>query len=991
MQTRRYTLPAAALLALVLLAAAPGAAPAQSRGAAAAVKIKAPDKAPATRPATKPAAKPAPGAKSDSLQACRASYMKGDYARAAGGYKKLLSERSLRVPAAIGLADSLAIQGKYADAIKALDDVKATGENRADWHVARGQVLSTVGRYDEALKHAVMANTLGAKWAPTILLRGRLLETLGRKPEAIATYKSMGAIVDEGAYRTDARSLVALGQIMDRYSILTGQRASEQASNILHNYLQEAYQKVDKGYWPAHIAAGMFLLSKHRPKEAGAEFKLAMKLNRKIPDLHVGIAISYLGRWGFEQCTAAIAEALKINPHHPDALYVQAACLMQWRKYDQVAAAAEKVLKINPNHIEALSIAAAVHVRNREEDKARPYIARVGKINAVCEVLPNTIGQWLAACRQFVQAEKYYRQAMKLAPEQAEPVTNLGQLYMQTGDEAKALAILQQAQKIDDFRQDVRNFLGILNELKDFQIKETDHFIIKVDGKLDAVLLGRMSAYMESIYDEVCGDYEYRPKVKTIIEVFPTHPGFSKRITGKGWIGTIGASTGRVIAMVAPNRQRSQFGTFNWQSVLRHEYTHTVTLEATNNRIPHWFTEACAVWQQPDRRNYEAVRRLVGAARAKRLFPIKQLDWGFVRPKRRGDRGLAYAQSEWMLEYIVATKGYGVVPKMIRAFRDGKTQAQVFKDVLATTEDKFDKDFRAWSKGEIRKWGFDPNPAPDMAKAAAEAKKKPKDAQAQATLALALLMHGRTGPAEKAARAALKLDAKNPRALGVLARILVARKKYEEAIETASKLEQADHTSRIAPKILAQCYLHDRSWALAITSLEMLKLRMPFDPYSYTELAKLYMQLGLPDKALPNLIELHRRTMKDAKFARQVAEIYGTQEDSGDMALAFWEQVTSINPYETSAYKAMTEIHIIARRYGHAIGTAWEMHLADPTSAEAWTYVAIANYRRGKAEKARPYLVEAKKAAEKAIELDPDVPKAKDVLELVEMALKKDA
>jgi len=988
MHTRRYSPWAAALLSLVLFAAIPTAAPAEAPAPAAAeAKKKTADKAAADKADP---AKVATG-KSDPVDACRAAYIKGDYAKAVAGYRKLLTDRSLRVPAATGMAEALAMQGKYADAITALDGVRETGRNRPDWHVARAEVLAVVGRYDEALKHATAANTLKPKWAPTVLLRGRLLETLGRKAEAITVYKSSGAIVDEGSYRTDARSLVALGQIMDRYSVLTGQRASEQASNILHNYLQEAYQKVDRTYWPAHVAAGMFLLSKHRPKPATEEFKLALKLNKKIPEVHVGVAIAYLSGWRFEQCMAAVGQALKINPHHPDALYVKAVCLMQWRKYDQVEAAARNVLKINPNHIEALSLAAAVHVRNRQDAKAKPYAERVGKINPVCEALPNTIGQWLAACRQYPRAETYYRQAMKLAPEKAGPVTNLGKLYMQTGDEDKAWTILQQAQKIDDFRQDVRNFLGILKELKGFKVKETAHFIIKVDGKQDAVLLDRMAAYMESIYDEVCGDYEYRPKVKTIVEVFPTHTGFSKRITGKGWIGTIGACTGRVIAMVVPNKQRSQFGTFNWQSVLRHEYTHAVTLEATENRIPHWFTEACAVWQQPDRRNYTAVRRLVGAARAKRLFPIKQLDWGFVRPKRRGDRGLAYAQSEWILEYIIAKKGYAAVPKMLRGFRAGKTQAQVFKEALATTESAFDKDFRLWAKGEIRKWGFDPEPAPDLAKAAAEAKKKPDDAQAQATLALAMLMRRQVTSAEKTARKALKLDAKNTRALAVLARILVSRKRYEEATEVATTLEQADHTSRVAPKILAQCYLQNQSWAPAITALEILKLRMPLDPYSYTELAKLYMQLGLPDKALPNLIELHRRTMKDAKYARQIAEIYGTQVSQGDRALAFWEQVTSINPYETSAYKAMTEIHIIARRYDKAIATAREMHLADQTSAEAWTYRAIAHYRQGKAKKDKGHLLEAKKAASKAIEIDPETPKAKDVLELVGMALDKDA
>ena len=39
-------------------------------------------------------------------------------------------------------------------------------------------------------------------------------------------------------------------------------------------------------------------------------------------------------------------------------------------------------------------------------------------------------------------------------------------------------------------------------------------------------------------------------------------------------------------------------GTFNWAQVLRHEYTHTVTLGATDNRIAHWMTEGLAVLEE---------------------------------------------------------------------------------------------------------------------------------------------------------------------------------------------------------------------------------------------------------------------------------------------------------------------------------------------------------------------------------------------------------
>jgi tetratricopeptide (TPR) repeat protein len=447
-------------------------------------------------------------------------------------------------------------------------------------------------------------------------------------------------------------------------------------------------------------------------------------------------------------------------------------------------------------------------------------------------------------------------------------------MYMQTGDEDKAIDVLEQAHKIDDFRSDVVNFLNLLNRMKKYQVRETEHFIVKVDGRYDAILLDQVADYMERIHKEVTTDFGYSPAVKTIIEFFPTHADFSVRITGRGWIGTVGACTGRVIALVAPNTERSQFGTHNWATVLRHEYTHSVTLAATNNRIPHWFTEACAVFQQPDKRNYKFVQMLVAATRANQLLPIKELDWGFIRPKRAGDRSLAYAQSEWVMEYVIETKGYETVVKMLRGFRDGLSQAEVFEKVVGVKEKDFDDGFRQWARVTVKKWGFNPNPPPDYAQAQKAAKDKPDDADAQANFAVALYYRGDLRAAETVAKKALERNGQNTRALGVLAIALAARNAHDEAIAAAKKLEQLDHTTHFAPKVLAQCYIARKNWADAIPALELLQQRQPLDSYSYEELAKIYNQLGQPEKALPNLIHLHRHTMTDPKYARQIAEIY---------------------------------------------------------------------------------------------------------------------
>jgi tetratricopeptide (TPR) repeat protein len=919
------------------------------------------------------------------LSECEQLYREGSYAEAAGGYRKLLSERTLRVSAAIGLARAQTAVGGYGKAIETLEGVSDAAAARADWHLALAEALETVGRYDEALTRAAEANTLRADWAPTIDVRGRLLETLGRREDALAVYETMKAIIAGEAYRRDARSLLALGRILDRHTILTGRKASEQAANILHNYYQEAYQKVDQGYWQANVAAGMFLLAKHRPKQAKTEFELALKSNEHVPDAYVGLGAVALDGWDFETCVENAEKALKINPRHCDGHLLKAVCFMLWRKFDLVAPAAEKVLAVNPNHLEALSLMAALHIRTGEAEKARPYMDRVRKVHPRYAGLPMAIGQWLAAGRQFAQAEEHYKQAIEAAPYLAEPYTSLGRLYMQTGEEGKAEDILKKAHELDDFRADVVNFLRVLDRLKGFRVKQTPHFIVKVDPDHDLVLLDQMADYMEQIHGEVCGDFSHEPAEKTIVEIMPTHKQFSIRIAGRAWIGTVGASTGRVIVIAAPDPKRSQLGRHNWATVMRHEYTHTVTLSATKNRIPHWFTEACAVWQQPDKRNYRFVRMLVSATRRGKLLPIKELDWGFIRPQRRGDRMLAYAQAEWAMEYIIERYGFARIAEMLAGFRDGLTQPQVFVQVLGTSEAGFDGDFRAWAKRQVKSWGFNPDPPPEPARAAAEAKLKPNDAAAQAEYAVALYYRGKRSQAERQARKALDLDGDNVRALAVLAYVLSAQKRYDEAIKYARRLEGLDHTSTVAPRALARCYLGQRQWIRAIAALELLKQRQPLDSFSYEQLAGIYTQFGQPEKALPNLLHLHRHTLTEPKYARQIAEVYRTT-GRDDQALSFFRQVIHINPYEASAYQSIAAIHLDAGRYDEALAAAETICLLQPDEANSWNYMAVVRYRAGKAQKSLELLQKAREAVERSLKIEPEG-KARQILESIEAAM----
>lgn len=969
-----------------------------------------PSTKPATMPATQPTTQPvvfgpittmpatAPVViRTDTLDGCTQALNAGQYASAAEGFKKFLNAEKLA--ASMGLADALNMQGKYPEAIEALKAAADDGAKDARWQVAMSDLLNTIGKYEEALAAAVKACELRPAWAPAILSRGQILETLGKKDEAIAVYKTMEKVISEDKYRNDARSLVALGLIMDHYNVLLGKKASDQATNILQNYLQESYLKVDKKYWQGNVAAGYFLLGNSRPNQAMAEFELAKKTNPNLPDYHVGKGQVLLSQWQFEQVIAETDKALAINPNFIDALLLKATCIMQWRKFEEVEPILANVLKVNPNHLDALCLMAATELRLGHAEKVKEYSARVDKINAKYVGLPLAIADWLTAGKQYKEAEPYYVKAVELGPELAEPKRGLGMMYLQVGQEEKARDYLRKAFEINNFREDTNNYLNLLDKMLGkaddpasprYLVKETEHFVVKVDP-VDRVMLDMVSDYMEGIYKEVCGDYGFQLPGKTYIEFFPTHQDFSVRLTGKEGIPTVGACTGNCIAMATPILVRDRTGglnmQYNWAVVLRHEFTHVVTITGSGNRIPHWFTEACAVFQQPDKQAFKYVMDLVNATRSGQLYSVKELDWGFIRPKSMQARELAYAQAEWALEFIIKKRDYNpTVANMIKGFRDGLTQKEVFEKILGMTEEQFDKDFRAWAIEQVKEWRYDPNPPPNPQTVQQEAQNNPKDPAAQAALASALLAGGRVPQAEAAARAALALDPNNARALAVLGYSLAATKKTEEAIGMAKRLEEIDNESYHAAKILAMCYLEKHAWADAIGALERYKSRQPLDQYSYEQLAKYYTESGDSDNALPNLLALHRLTVSDAQYARRIADIYRVKKDD-KLALEFYRQSLYVNPYDSYIYERMATLMTRTKDYKDALSYADNIGYVDPASADGWTRAAAAQYWVAKATSDKAAYEKAKESAQKALKIDPEC-KAKDFMAKIEEAMK---
>jgi tetratricopeptide (TPR) repeat protein len=643
-----------------------------------------------------------------------------DKARAmcfAGRYKLALmtlakSANADATQAALIRGECLAATGRHDEALLALSDPPIKDKPRVQ--ILRAQILADLWRMDQAV--ALIQEV--AKASPRNIVAqyqlGQIAERAGNTALANDAYTAVHDLAfarweDKGTADFDnPEELVCLGRALDRWATLN-LKYKEDASlhNRIFKIFVQTYDVIDVGYWPAHLAAAEFALARSNEREGGKELAAVLAANPNCLRARVLAGEVALSKWNFDGADAQIAAIRQVDPSSVDALLLECFNLIQQRRPADAMFPVDKALARQAGNLDALGLKAAVYALQLKDDKTAQVLKDVERIDPDNASAYLQVASALGSMRQYPRAASMYKVAIERAPWWMEARNGLGLLYTQSGDEDLARRELEAAKVIDPFNFRTHNYLILLDKMAQMGRLETENFIILYDAKEDPLVPEYFAPYMEAIHKEVCGAFKAQLKDKTMIEVFPTHDQFSVRTTGSPWIGTVGASTGRVIALVSPRRGRQTLGTYNWATVLRHEYTHTVTLAATDNRITHWMTEGLAVMQEGEGLRWEWAPMLHSAVTRKQLFTMENLTWGFVRPKRPTDRTLAYAQSHWVCRYIAQNWGYDTLIAMMGEFAKGKEQADVFPRLLGRTLKDFDKEFYAWCEKTVAAWGYD--------------------------------------------------------------------------------------------------------------------------------------------------------------------------------------------------------------------------------------------------------------------------------------------
>jgi tetratricopeptide (TPR) repeat protein len=298
-------------------------------------------------------------------------------------------------------------------------------------------------------------------------------------------------------------------------------------------------------------------------------------------------------------------------------------------------------------------------------------------------------------------------------------------------------------------------------------------FTIRMQKEERAALEPYVPPMLQRAYADMVKRYGFTPEGPLSVEMYADPEHFSVRTTGLPNVGVQGVCFGKVVTALSPRG-----GPFNWGQITWHELAHVFHLQLSKNRVPRWFTEGLAEYEtivaRPEWKREEDYDLWV-ALKQDRVPKLRDLNKAFTQARTPDDLMTAYYVASQVVVYMVERFGFPKIPPMLQAWGKGMRTEQVVQQLLGVDIDTLDTDFRAATAKRLHKFDddffVDFRLYDDVPALQAAAAKNPSDADAQAGLALGLIGTQQYDQAERAAKAALKLQPKHALAHFALTRV----------------------------------------------------------------------------------------------------------------------------------------------------------------------------------------------------------------------------
>jgi tetratricopeptide (TPR) repeat protein len=606
----------------------------------------------------------------------------GDYAAARAAFEERLDETGARgAKEAVYLAETYLATGAYEEGLRAIDAYLRRAPDDSYLLHARGRLLEAVGRIEEASSAYQASAERDLGYLRNVLAVALVFERQGQFAQARDVY----AIVYRRFKNNELTTAEDLGVAGIAAARLGEFRDANEAFRLAY--------RIEPGHIQNLYGWAELFREKYNDADAQRTYEEGIARNPHFAPFYAGMARSVNG---FEAKEHLARKALETNPNSVDALNILAGLGILDGLFAEAEASALRALAIDPSSLEALGhLASSYHLQGdtaRYADMERRALAAAPAAGDFYLTLAHNAELKF----RYPDAAAFSQMAVQVDRRNPKAYAQLGISLLRLGRSQEARRYLDFSFERDPYNLFVGNTLELLDAYEAFSLLDSEHFRLLIHSDERDVLGPAILDLAEQAFAVLRAKYPYTPAGKIFLEAYNDPGDFAVRIAGVPHLGLLGVSFGDVLAVNTPKAQERD--TYNWARTLWHELVHTMSIGLANQRLPRWFAEGLAVYEERQARpewGREMELDLLLAFDQAKLLPLASIDRGFTRPTFEGQILLSYYHAAEMIDTIVRRHGFDAVVAILRGFARGESVAESIQAATGETLAQLDEAFRA--------------------------------------------------------------------------------------------------------------------------------------------------------------------------------------------------------------------------------------------------------------------------------------------------------
>lgn len=324
---------------------------------------------------------------------------------------------------------------------------------------------------------------------------------------------------------------------------------------------------------------------------------------------------------------------------------------------------------------------------NKNFKKALEYLLKLEQLKPNDESINTRIAFCYYKISDFFMAIYYAQKTKKINDKYADAYFLLGDIYYLQGNLNDALYEWQEGLKLQSnifYEEKLKKLKEEMKISQDFYKTNSSHFKIEFDGEaLNPSITNNIINELEEIYKELTTTLNYYPK-EPIAVIFYTNKDYKIIRKGPDW--SSGVYDGKI-------RIPAKGINFNEYLIplLKHEFTHAIVSQKTNNNAPAWLQEGLAEYFEGEKLN-ESKDFL-------KLPKIEYLTGSFSSLDSQQAR-LAYGKSLSFINFLIEQYGIWKILMFLDKLSDENNVPKAF---FYTYSEELEKIEKAWENNLIKR------------------------------------------------------------------------------------------------------------------------------------------------------------------------------------------------------------------------------------------------------------------------------------------------